>query len=168
MYALLGWSHITNFMPFVFAGYFIRRYDCFDRIMSSVTIFNVVSLLLIALVMLERIGICQLSIMLSVCIVYVIVALFYRYRDKGGFVKRELSYLGSHSLDIYCLHYFFIDSCVLPFVYEYTMKRQCYFVELMAATVLSILFCYMSVYVCKLLTQSSWMAYICFGLRNQK
>ena len=166
MYTLLGWNHLTNLMPFVFAGYFLRKYDCFDMVMSSGMAFNVASMLAVALVFLECMGIRQLSVVLSASIVFVIVSLFYRYRYYGNFVKRELAYWGRHSLDIYCIHYFFINMCKLPLVYEYTMHRQCSFVELLAATILSILFCYMSVYVCRLLTQSSWMAYICFGQKK--
>lgn len=167
MYTLLGWNHLTNLMPFVFAGYFLRRYDCFGKAFSNVTLFNVATLIIVVLVVSGYVGIRRLaSMLLSASIVYVIVALFYRYRDSCNFVKRELAYWGRHSLEIYCIHYFFIELCKLPIIYEYTMHRQCLVVELLAATILSLLFCYMSVYVCRLLTQSSWMAYICFGQRK--
>ena len=165
MYTLLGWNHLTGLMPFVFAGYFLRRYDCFGRIMTNGNLFNVASMLVVVLVFLGYMGIHRFSILLSASVVYVIVALFYRYRDSSNFVKRELAYWGRHSLEIYCIHYFFIHSCKLPIIYEYTMHRQCSVVELLAATILSVLLCYMSVYVCRLLTQSSWMTYICFGQR---
>lgn len=165
-YLLMGWGHLANLMPFIFAGYFLRKYDCFSKIMSNITLFNVATSVFVVFAILRYNGFMQLSIVFSTCTVYVIVALFYRYRDSCNFIKRVLSFWGRHSLEIYCIHYFFIHSCKLPFLYEYTMHRQCSLVELLASALLSSVFCYLSIYVCKLITQSSWMAYICFGQRK--
>lgn len=102
------------------------------------------------------------------CLVYVIVAIFYHLKDKTNVVKDLLQKWGKNSLEIYSLHYFFIQTCSLPSVYEFTMGHNLEFVEIVLAVVLVVTMCLVCVYIGGLIKMSYLFGYLCFGNRNKK
>lgn len=168
VYNMLGCSHLVSYMPFVFAGFFITRYGLFDKVFSNRMLFETCSsLCVIAFVIRYYFHHGTALYLMQPCLVYIIVAIFYRLRDKSNIVKDTFQQWGKNSLEIYSLHYFFIHTCCLPVVYKFTMGHNLEFAEIFLAVVLAVAMCTVCVYIGSLIKMSELFGYLCFGNRNK-
>lgn len=84
-------------------------------------------------------------------------------REKSSHIKETFQKWGKNSLEIYSLHYFFIHSCYLPYVYKFTMNNNLELVEIILATVLAVVICLLCVFIGDIIKMSKLFGYLCFG-----
>lgn len=151
-------------MPYIFIGLYIKRFGVFDKLFSYVHLFDIaVMLAILAFVIRHYFHHGTALYLMAPCMVYVIVTLFYRYRDVVSPIKKVFQWWGKNSLEIYSLHYFLLHTCCFPFVYQATMSNNAETIELVAASVFAFFICCICVYVGNLIKNSEWLGYLCFG-----
>lgn len=84
-------------------------------------------------------------------------------REKSSHIKETFQKWGKNSLEIYSLHYFFIQSCYLPYVYKFTMNNNLELVEIILATALAVVICLLCVFIGDIIKMSKLLGYLCFG-----
>lgn len=164
IYNILGCNHITNYMPYIFLGFFIKQFSLFDKIFSNKLIFEGTAVLaFFAYITIHYLHHGTAVYLLSPCLVFVIVTAFYRMREKSSHIKETFQKWGKNSLEIYSLHYFFIHSCYLPYVYKFTMNNNLELVDIILATVLAVVICLLCVFIGDIIKMSKLFGYLCFG-----
>lgn len=112
LWTAISFHRIYNNFPFFILGYWLMRHREKMEGVFKAKIFTAVSTLFIPLYVLrDRYEVDNLPfnwIVISLA-VYSIIYLFYRHSDVlYGSLRRGLSYVGKHTLEIYVLHYFFL------------------------------------------------------------
>ena len=169
VYDTIGCSHLSSYMKFVFAGWFISRHGLFEKVFSHRTCFEVCCVLAFAAYIVRHYLHHGTALyLMQPCLVYVIVTLFYRMKDRTNRAKNTLQQWGKNSLEIYSLHYFFIRTCSLPVVYAFTEGQNLEFVEIILAGVIAVVMCLVCVWWGRLINMSGVFGYLCFGNRTKQ
>lgn len=167
IYNILGCNHITNYMPYIFLGFFIKQFSLFDKVFSNRLLFEAAAVLAFcAFITRHYLHHGTAIYLLSPCLVFVIVTAFYRMREKSSHIKETFQKWGKNSLEIYSLHYFFIQSCYLPYVYKFTMNNNLELVEIILATVLAVVICFLCVFIGDIIKMSKLFGFLCFGIKK--
>ena len=119
-YDRLYLGNIFIYFPFFVLGVLSRRFKTYKVAILSNNCLNTIAIVVyvLSLIVVRNIDVpdkilsgLRLIVMLYSGS-YIVLSLFYRYRDyfaENGNVSKAMQYIGRHTLDIYMLHYFFID-----------------------------------------------------------
>lgn len=119
-YDRLYLGNIFIYFPFFVLGVLSRRFKTYKVAILSNNCLNTIAIVVyvLSLIVVRNIDVpdkilsgLRLIVMLYSGS-YIVLSLFYRYRDyfaENGNVSKVMQYIGRHTLDIYMLHYFFID-----------------------------------------------------------
>ena len=121
-YQQLCFVNVFQYFQFFVLGILSRRYEAIMKKILCNSIVNaiavgifVLSLILISSTEVLDIAILRgliRSIILRYSGLFIVLSLFYRHQDffaANGKISQAMQYIGRHTLDIYMLHYFFID-----------------------------------------------------------
>lgn len=164
-----GIMHLYALYPFFFIGYVIRRTTSFKRIFEAKNIFFDVSMILwILLFCLSLYGyiVRGTRFPMPAFAVYAIVALFYRFHNLRGGESRILNILeifGKNSLGIYILHRFLTDTFDVGVVGRYIESTGSLAMEFMIAVPFSVLFCWLSIAMLKVIRFNRILSLILLG-----
>ena len=138
--ALNPWGAYA-FWPFFIIGYFCRKYKIIDYFTKSIipTILCIVTYLIIVFILFDQLK--HLSVYMDFCIALVAIAaligIVIKFEQSNSWLDRQLLFIGTHTLDIYIYHYFFIRFINLDFLIT---KNT--FIELFIITLLTIAIVY--------------------------
>lgn len=110
----IGASWLFRMYPFFFIGTLVKREDLFKRIFDGgrkcFDLMGVAYIVFLVLVMTLFAGRLSLEDAAAPFAIYVIVWLFYQYRQQESIAKKILQNMGRQSLAIYLFHYFLLQS----------------------------------------------------------
>lgn len=122
IYNSLCLENVFKYFQFFVLGVLARRYDAITKRLLSNSFINSLAIVIFvgSLVLIKSTNVLDVaifrglirSIILRYSGLFVVLSLFYRnqnYFSENGKVSRVMQYIGRHTLDIYMLHYFFID-----------------------------------------------------------
>lgn len=115
-------ENVFKYFQFFVLGIFARQYSELTKKLLANSYINCIAIVafIVSLMLLQHPGVLEIpvlrglirSIILRYSGLFVVLSLFYRHRDyfaANGKVSIAMQYIGRHTLDIYMLHYFFID-----------------------------------------------------------
>lgn len=165
---LFSIHYICKYYPFFIAGYFINKYNAkINNIIKTNTTFSISTLLFIICFIIKEYY-WESSILILICGMtgsYSCIYLVKSYYKQIPF-RKSLLYMGSHSLNIYVIHYFFLNldltSINTVFFKNDANLTLCILLTLIIAVSIIIL----SLTINSILTISNIFNFILFGKRN--
>ena len=112
---IIGATWIFRMYPFFLIGVVINRESSFDKVFGEARqrwfdIAGVLYIVFLSLVMTVFSGHLSLADASAPFAIYIVVWLFYKYRNTSNRIKSMLEIMGRQSLAIYLFHYFFVKS----------------------------------------------------------
>ena len=104
-----------------------------------------------------------IHMIIPLCAVVVVVCILYERENCNSFIERRLSYIGSHTLDIYVLHYFIVSNVKLSLLDDWLEKNGNVFLSVLITLFLSVIITFVSIYIGKILHKSKFIEVVTFG-----
>lgn len=121
-YQSLCLENVFKYFQFFVLGILARRYDPIMKKILRNSLANTIAVVVfvLSLIMISSADVLNIailrglirSIILRYTGLFIVLSLFYRCQDffaENGKLSQAMQYIGRHTLDIYMLHYFFID-----------------------------------------------------------
>lgn len=122
IYDLLCLENVFKYFQFFVLGLIAKRYESITTKALNNTYINGIAIVVfvISLILLTNPSVLGIpiitktirSLILRYSGLFIVLSLFYRHREyfaANGRISRTMQYVGRHTLDIYMLHYFFIN-----------------------------------------------------------
>lgn len=160
------WLHAIKFFPYFMAGHYFSQYALLNNGWHNKQSIQTVSIMLYLLTMAYTIITGPHSINLTgIFAIVILLNLFAKYSEQ---IPGWLSNVGRHSLEIYVLHWFFLPQ--MTDWGKYIMMHDSFNSNIVLTTAcclcispIIIAFCLV---IAKIIEQSSWLNYICFGIKS--
>ena len=156
-----------NFYLFFICGVFSRKYGFLDIIKRNNWIYSVA---LIGYLVLFNVSTTNgfvesflIHMIIPLCAVVVVVCILYERENCNSFIERRLSYIGTHTLDIYVLHYFIVSNVKLSLLDDWLEKNGNVFLSVLITLFLSVIITFVSIYIGKILHKSKFIEVVTFG-----
>lgn len=121
-YQPLCLENVFKYFQFFVLGVLARHYDSIAKKILSNSFINAIAVgtFVLSLILISSADVLNVeilkdlirSIIMRYSGLFIVLSLFYRHRDyfaENGNISKVMQYIGRHTLDIYMLHYFFID-----------------------------------------------------------
>lgn len=148
-----------NWMYF-FAGFFVRQHT---RVLAFMCNDYVEVLCLVGIVVYFAFGLQVVSRFFPFLPISVLICAFRRREHSGGFVNRQLSWIGKNTLYIYVFHYFILGVVSLKSVYNIIVATHNYLAELVLILAMSLVLVYVSTCVGRILRSNRLLRLVLFG-----
>lgn len=144
-------------------GYFLRKYKLINILLKHSWLFSLSLLSYMTLVCLYVGGLHRVYIVMGL---FAIVPFVYVFKQREGLetvLERELARIGRGSLDIYVLHYFFINIIHLNPFGVWLSETHNYLIEALFALTLSVVIAYMCIFAGAILHKSDFVENVIYG-----
>lgn len=121
-YQSLCLENVFKYFQFFVLGILSRRYETITKKILCNSIVNAIAvgIFVLSLILISSTAVLDIailrglirSVILRYSGLFIVLSLFYRHQDffaENGKISQAMQYIGRHTLDIYMLHYFFID-----------------------------------------------------------
>jgi fucose 4-O-acetylase-like acetyltransferase len=149
-----------NWMYF-FAGFFVRQHA---RVLAFLCNDYVEALCLVGIVIYFAFNLQMVSRFFPFLPIGILICAFRRREQSGGFVNRQLSWIGKNTLYIYVLHYFLLSTVSLKLVYEPIVATHNFLAELLVILAVSLVLVYISSCVGRILRRNRLLNHVLFGV----
>lgn len=164
--SIVGAGWLCRFYPFFFVGYVLHRDDIFLHLLDNrQRLFDLAGVAFIPFMALVLSAYGNHFIVhesAAPFAVYVIVWVFYRYRNTSHGAKSLLETMGRHSLSIYLFHYFFLWSVDLTAIGHQFVVNNPLFTALIGI-VLALLISIVCVAISWLVRQNNILSFLLLG-----
>lgn len=131
----------VDMLPFFIFGYFARKYGFFDVVRRFPVIAGVSAIVyMVAFVAIEFYG-CKSMIVYNLSGLAMVIVLVYAFSARersSSAIERQLGLAGRYSLEIYVLHYFFIQNLHVEFIQSWASATHNGLLELLFLIVVSV------------------------------
>lgn len=138
---ILSINLCADMFPFFMFGYLARKYRLFDFVRRYPTIAGAsVVAYIIAFVAIEFGG-CKSMIVYNLSGLAMVIVLVYAFSARersSSTIERQLGLVGRYSLEIYVLHYFFIQNLHVEFIQSWALATHNGLLELLFLIVVSV------------------------------
>ena len=179
-HSLLSLNNCGKYFQFFTLGVICRKYNTqFLNLLDSNVFKTIIMVAFVSLFMLmynewllDQPSICY-SLIRDEAVRYVglisLFIFFYRkreYFDKEGKIQKIFTFVGRRTLDIYLLHWFFLPT--LKEVSSFLIQGKMLVIQLILIMSIAIIIVAFSLLISEFLRSSSYLSYICFGVKNSK
>lgn len=163
---ILSYSFIANLFPYFFLGVMVKKYQLQDKIFSNDFPLALGILFSCTFIIAHSQNIRYPLAYQSFCIgmILVVIGIFYRLESHYNSVLNYLNFVGRNTLDVFIFHYFLISSFQNLWIGEWLIAgHYSPFTELLFAGIPALIFCTISIYIGKLIRQSTLLSMIIFN-----
>lgn len=152
--------------PFFMMGYYFNKYNLLNSHKTDKELVWVISL--VGYVISFAFMYSRKMIFNFPAVFSLILILNYTFRCKQR-IPNWINYVGQHSLEIYVLHFFFIPSLfpIGRFLLSQSSNNQNFMVLLLLCFLISIPVILVCLFISSFIRKSSWLGFVCFGVKNK-
>lgn len=156
-----------KFFPFFILGAFSAKYNLLEMLKKNKWLF---SLCIVGYIVLFYVDMplhvfdsLNKNVLLPLCMVVIVIMLFLRRQNKSSFVERILEYVGRKTLDVYVIHYFFINYIHLKKYANVLMILDNSLLTFLLVLFLSIGVTFLAIFVGNILHYAKWIEKVVYG-----
>ena len=172
MYRLVGCIHFKHFIFFLFGAWLHMNIAKVSKLIRNGKIIAY----LIAFFLLYQIwqinsdnNLLRYLISYPYCFtcLFLVLTFYFKETNKNNVIGRGLRYIGKHTLEIYFLHYFFVQMD-LHFMGVFFQSHLCPLLEFVTAALIAFFVIYASLVVGKILRLNPWISSYLLGVKTPR
>jgi fucose 4-O-acetylase-like acetyltransferase len=177
---ILDAGRIVNHYPYFVFGFLLRKHEILQKILQKNVVYSLSLIIFLTLFFLGTLGYFSMGGIIGFALKYIIpfsaiFALYYFfiyiYRERGGKkvgVLNLFSYLGTHSIEIYLIHFFFTFR--LTELGDYLIGIEFYgtslLIQIVYSIIVSMIVIGISLGVYRIISKSKVLSFILFGKKQ--